>query len=247
MNYLNTLEEKISVKLKELKKGLFIVFDGMDGCGKSTQCNLLQNKLKELQIGKEIHLTSEPYQNELGKMIRELLKNDSTNSYIDALLFTANRMQHLNYISPLLEKKDIVICDRYLDSTLNYQETQYYFPNQPRINNEIRDWLLNLNKYITFPDLVFILDMNVKDCMKNIVKANKQKEKFEKIEFLTNLNRSFLTHKGFHELNNIISPKEFSNTDYYIIDCSLLTIEEIHNEVLFLLEGSLRLIEGIDF
>lgn len=104
-------------------KGKFITFEGCDGCGKSTQLKLLSDYLTEKNIP---HIfTREPGGGEISEAIRGILlngKNGSMTDECEALLFAAARVQHLSdRVEPALKEGKLVICDRYVDSSLAYQ------------------------------------------------------------------------------------------------------------------------------
>src|SRR4030042_1302074 len=98
---------------KKTKKGLFIVFEGLDGSGQTTQIGLLERYLK--MKGKKIHVTSEPSNSMIGGLIRALLTKYWKLSNVGMqLLYCADRAHHLeNEILPALKKGNIVICSRY--------------------------------------------------------------------------------------------------------------------------------------
>jgi dTMP kinase len=102
---------------------LFITFEGVEGCGKSTQARLLYYRLVKLAI--PALLTHEPGVTALGKKIARLLKRESDTAIsplAELLLFNASRAQHLEgIILPALQEGKIVICDRFADSTTAYQ------------------------------------------------------------------------------------------------------------------------------
>ena len=105
-----------------MRKGLFITFDGADGCGKSTQLNLLKDYL--LQKGFEVLITREPGGKGLGEEIRKLLLH--FDGYVspkcEAFLFLADRAQNIDtIIKPAVNGGKIVLCDRHTDSTIAYQ------------------------------------------------------------------------------------------------------------------------------
>lgn len=106
-----------------MKRGKFITFEGCDGCGKSTQLKLLSAYLTENDIP---HIfTREPGGGKISESIREILlsgKNADMTSECEALLFAAARVQHLHdRVEPALKEGKLVICDRYVDSSLAYQ------------------------------------------------------------------------------------------------------------------------------
>ncbi len=106
-----------------MKKGLFISFEGNDGSGKTTVCENIKKKLEEK--GKSVVLTREPGGSVIAEKIRDILL-DKENSDMDpgteALLYAASRRQHLvQIIKPALAEGKIVLCDRFVDSSLAYQ------------------------------------------------------------------------------------------------------------------------------
>ena len=105
------------------KRGKFITFEGCDGCGKSTQLRLLSEYL--VQEGIPHIFTREPGGGKISEAIREILlsgKNMEMTDECEALLYAAARMQHLSdRVEPALAEGKLVICDRYVDSSLAYQ------------------------------------------------------------------------------------------------------------------------------
>ena len=104
--------------------GLFITFEGTEGCGKSTQINALAERLQ--QEGKPVLQTREPGGTALGEAIRKLLQHDAAGKAMtpeaELLLFTASRAQLTREcILPALAEGNIVLCDRFMDSTTVYQ------------------------------------------------------------------------------------------------------------------------------
>ena len=106
-----------------MERGKFITFEGCDGCGKSTQLRLLNAYLTEKKIP---HIfTREPGGGKISESIREILlngKNEDMTNECEALLFAAARVQHLSdRVEPALAEGKLVICDRYVDSSIAYQ------------------------------------------------------------------------------------------------------------------------------
>lgn len=104
-------------------QGAFVVFEGGDGVGKSTQAGLLADWLTEQ--GREVVRTFEPGDGPVNAQIRQILLSRSTENLgprAEALLFAADKAQHVHSIvRPALERGAVVVCDRYVDSTLAYQ------------------------------------------------------------------------------------------------------------------------------
>lgn len=106
-----------------MKKGVFITFEGNDGAGKTTVCKAIYKKL--LEQGYDVIYTREPGGSQIAEKIRDILlntHNQSMDPLTEALLYAASRRQHLvEKILPALVKKQIVLCDRFIDSSLAYQ------------------------------------------------------------------------------------------------------------------------------
>jgi len=130
--------------------GMFIVFEGIDGTGKSTQLHLLAESLK--QLGYAVVSTREPTDGPYGRKIRELFVDRGTVSYEEELeLFIADRRQHVQeVIEPALADGCIVLCDRYYLSTVAYQGANGFDP----------DFIMGKNKDFPTPDLAIILEID---------------------------------------------------------------------------------------
>jgi dTMP kinase len=107
-----------------VSKGLFITFEGTEGCGKSTQIELLARRLRSL--GHRVRTLREPGGTPIGEEIRHTLKHSKNNAAMTAeaelLLMNASRAQLVReIIRPALDAGEIVLCDRFYDSTITYQ------------------------------------------------------------------------------------------------------------------------------
>jgi len=176
------------------KKPFFIVFEGVEGCGKSYQSKKLFNRLKKNKI--DAILTREPGGTKSSELIRNLILKDyfSKNSkekfdkYTDTLLYLAARNEHIiNKIKPALKKKKVVICDRFIDSTLAYQvygkKVDLNF-----INNIHKKILGNLK-----PNLVFVLKVSEKSSRARLRKR-KTKNRYDNFarSFYAKAQKSFI-------------------------------------------------------
>ena len=105
------------------RKGKFITFEGCDGSGKSTQLKMLSNYLSENNVPHVF--TREPGGGKISEAIREILlsgKNSEMTDECEALLYAASRVQHLHdRVQPALDRGELVVCDRYFDSSFAYQ------------------------------------------------------------------------------------------------------------------------------
>lgn len=139
------------------KRGLFITFEGIDGCGKTTQLSLLRDYL--VNKGYDVIVTREPGGNhQLGKDIRNILlyTKCELDDKAEMFLFLADRAQHINkFILPNLKEGKIVLCDRHTDSTLAYQG---YGRGQ---NLEEIIYLNDIATNNIKPDLTFLYDIDV--------------------------------------------------------------------------------------
>ena len=157
------------------KKPFFIVFEGIEGSGKSFQSKKLFNKLKKKNL--PTILTREPGGTFSAELIRNLILKDYFNKkqkekfdkYTDTLLYLAARNEHVkNKIKPALLKKKIVICDRFIDSTIAYQvygkKVNFKF-----INNIHKVILGNLK-----PNITFVLKVSHKSSQKRLLKRKKK-------------------------------------------------------------------------
>lgn len=131
-----------------MQRGPFIVLEGIDGSGTTTQRAALQARLQ--QSGWRVHATAEPTEGPIGGLIRDALTGarDLAEDTL-ALLFAADRIQHVNTtIAPRLRDGELVLCDRYLLSSLAYQSVQLPLP-----------WVLEINAQALRPDLTVLLDV----------------------------------------------------------------------------------------
>ena len=161
---------------------MFVALEGIDGSGTSTHSHLLKGFLESK--GLKVHLTMEPSESDIGKLIRKYLKDKNVPPTTDALLFAADRDFHYNNeIKNKLDEGQIVISDRYLESSIVYQSVQ---------SDKISvDWVKDINKFVGFPDITIILDINPKIALAR--KENEDLEKFEDTSFLDKVRNLYLT------------------------------------------------------
>lgn len=137
-------------------RGRFITFEGCEGSGKSTQIRLLSEKLT--QAGVDFIVTREPGGSDVAEQIRKIIldgKNTAMCDECEALLYAAARVQHLREIvEPALAAGKLVICDRYVDSSLAYQGAARGLGYE--YVSDINSWALN--EYS--PDLTIFLDIS---------------------------------------------------------------------------------------
>ena len=176
------------------KKPFFIVFEGVEGCGKSFQSRKLYNKLKKHKI--QTILTREPGGTKSAELIRNLIlkdyfnksKNEKFSKYTDTLLYLAARNEHVtSKIKPALKQKKVVICDRFVDSTKAYQ----VYGKQISLNfiNQIHKYILNGVK----PNLTFVLKVSSKTSRKRLLRR-RSKNRYDNFSqsFYDKVQKSFL-------------------------------------------------------
>ena len=200
-----------------MREGIFITFEGADGCGKTTQIKLLDEYLKNR--GYKTPLTREPGAKGLGEKLREILLNydGEVSPQCESFLFLADRAQHIDcIIKPAIKEGKIVLCDRHTDSTVAYQGYGRGL-DLDRINtlNDIATGGLK-------PDLTIVFDI---DAQTSSQRVGKEKDRMESagLEFFNKVRLGYLE----------IAKKEPERVK--VIDSSD-SIENIHKKVLELIE-----------
>jgi dTMP kinase len=154
------------------KRGLFIVFEGIDGSGKDTHIKLLSEELR--QQGQNVLETAEPSDNEVGALLRRYQRKSGRRlpAETEALLYTADRYEHLrNIVEPALKKGQIVLSNRYFYSTLAYQGAM----------GVDLDWIREMNRFAPKPDAAILLDILPEFSLQRL---KRRKTVFEQLENL---------------------------------------------------------------
>lgn len=172
-----------------MSKGLFISFEGIDGVGKSTQLDLLVQYLNE--IGRTVCRTLEPGGTELGREIRELLlhRKGEVAPRAEALLFAADRAHHVaTLVRPALERGEVVVTDRYLDSSVAYQGS-----GRDLGFDQVRDLSLFAVDGL-LPDLTVLLDLDAEKAAARRSNTGAAPDRLEraKTEFFETARQSYL-------------------------------------------------------
>lgn len=167
-------------------KGYFITFEGADGCGKTTQSELVQKYLEDK--GFEVVWTREPGAKGLGQNIRQLLLHydGDVAPMCEAFLFLADRAQHIEHlIKPAVDAGKIVVCDRHTDSTIAYQG---YGRGE---DIEQLKYLNNLATGPIKPDLTFVFDVST-EVAQTRVGSEKDRMESAGIEFHKKVRQGYL-------------------------------------------------------
>ena len=170
-------------------KGKFIVFEGIDGSGKTTQINQLSKWITESNLipkNKQLVVTREPGGTKLGQSIRSLLldtsREKSPDSITELLLYAADRAQHVNeIIRPSLQKGNWVISDRFCGSTLAYQGYGR------KLDIKLIKDLETIATQGISPDITFLLDITVDESIKRRINIKDDRIENEGREFLSNV------------------------------------------------------------
>lgn len=177
------------------KKGKFIVFEGIDGSGKSTQISKIAKWLAGFDAS--VYTTFEPTDGPVGKLIRQMLEGKvATDQRTIASLFAADRTDHLlnqeNGIAEKVESGQVVLCDRYYFSSYAYH-AQY-------IDME---WVIHanaLNAQILRPDLTIFIDVDPEACFERIVKNRGRFDMYEKMDVMKKVRANYF--KAFEALKD---------------------------------------------
>lgn len=158
-----------------MKKGLFITFEGCDGCGKTTAIKKTDERLNALNIDHII--TREPGGSRIAEDIRKIIldkRNSEEDSRTEALLYAASRRQHLvEKVIPALNEGKLVICDRYLDSSLAYQG---------HARGIGIDAVMSINAFAienTMPDLTLFLDLSPEEGLRRINSRKRESDRLD--------------------------------------------------------------------
>ena len=184
--------------------GLFIVFEGVDGGGKSTQIKMLSDFFKGKGYTVDQHM--EPTHETIGQVLWDYMnsKERSFDPETEALLFAADRIEHGKRIKNALEQGKIVISDRYKHSSYAYQGAA----------GVDVDWMQSLNKHALVPDLVILLDIDPDKSLERV--SDRAKTVFEKNEYLKKVRAEYLRYA--------------ENGELVVID-ALQTIEVVHEDI----------------
>lgn len=200
----------------------FITLEGPDGSGKSTQAALLAERLQ--QLGFQVVLTREPGGTAVGHKLREILLDPDNQLTVmtEILLMAADRAQHVEeVIKPALENNMIVVCDRYVDSSLAYQGFGLLGdPRQVKAINEVAIGGV-------WPTLTVFLDVQPEVGLKRHLLYSSNRTKDSGLDRIEQRDLSFhqRVREGYYELQNIYQER------FALVDTTLLGIETVAQKV----------------
>ena len=178
-----------------VKTGLFLVIEGLDGSGKTTQATLLAEKFYK---NYNVLLTAEPSRGKIGTFIREccLYENKRLQTEAEALLFASDRIEHIySEVKPALEEGKLVICDRYIYSSLAYQGNA----------GLSLEWIKTINARALQPDISIFIDVPPE---KVIERLQRKKSVMETLETQTKVREVYLKYVEKGELVRVDGDQE---------------------------------------
>jgi dTMP kinase len=186
------------------KKGVFIVIEGLDGSGKTTQAKMLAKKLEKTY---KVMLTAEPSCGKIGSFIREdcLYEEKRLPTEAEALLFAADRIEHMySEVKPALEAGKLVICDRYIYSSLAYQGNA----------GLSLEWIKTINARALQPDFSIFIDVPPEQV---ITRLQRKKSVMETFETQTKVREVYLKYVDKGELVRVDGdkPKDAVSEELY--------------------------------
>ena len=209
----NALKGELGSITGSQTKGVFIAFEGGEGSGKSTQSKLLKDWLEE--EGEEVVLSREPGGTEMGKDLRRILLDHSTGEIsprAEALLYAADRAHHVySKIRPALERGEVVITDRYFDSSIAYQGA-----GRVLVSGEVA----RISRWATeslFPTLTILIDLPAEIGLGRL--KSKDRLEVEPLDFHERIRQEYLQLA-------LLDPER-----YLVVD-GRQTVEEIHQEII---------------
>ena len=200
--------------------GLFITMEGTDGAGKSTQLKLLNDYLKKK--GFNVVLVREPGSTNIGEKIRNIIldiENKEMNCMTEALLYAASRAQLVNQvIVPELKKGSIVICDRFVDSSIVYQGIAR------NIGIDIIKKINNIATGGLIPDITFFLDL----APDKAIERKKEQKELDRLES----EKDYFYKKVYEGYKILIE----QNSERIKVINALQSIDEVHKNIIDNLE-----------
>jgi dTMP kinase len=194
-----------------VKKGIFIVIEGLDGSGKTTQADILSKKLSE---NYKVLCTAEPSQGKIGRFIRNgcLYEEKRLPKEAEALLFAADRIEHMqNEIAPALAEDKIVICDRYIYSSLAYQGSA----------GLSLDWIKTINARALQPDFSVFIDVPPEQVLERLQRKKSVMETLETQQKVREVYLRFVEKGELIQVDGDKPPDEVTD-DLYSAVLSLL-------------------------
>ncbi|MFP3903080.1 MAG: dTMP kinase, partial [Armatimonadota bacterium] len=183
-------------------QGCFIVLDGIDGCGKSTQATLVEKALADR--GMDVVLTREPGGTRIGRRIRQVLldpETGDTDPLTEALLFCADRAEDVNsLIRPALQEGKIVVCDRFASATAVYQGYA------GELGFELANTLNDIATRGLAPNLLIILDIDFENARNRLQETGREADRMERNsrDYFERVREGFIKYAETHATSAVI-------------------------------------------
>ncbi len=153
---------------------MLVAIEGIDGSGKSTVIGLVADTLRK--EGVDLYVTQEPSNSEVGRLVRGWALKHSVDPHVDALLFAADRLHHyVTEIAPALRRGEVVITERYLESSVAYQGA---------LGVDVA-WILEINRHVPWPDLTIVLDVDPREALRRVAARGGRPDKYEVLHVLS--------------------------------------------------------------
>ena len=206
-------------------RGLFIVLEGIDGAGTTTQCRLLADRLRTARPDREVTITAEPTTRPVGRLIRDVLGGrlvgrdtpqglEPFDRRALALLFAADRLDHMAWeVAPGLVAGRVLLSDRYVLSSLAYQGV-----------DAPRDWGAGINSFASRPDITFYLDVSPEVALERIRASRQDRDIFETSDFLERVSSAYQDalalygSEGVHVLDGTLSSDEVFRRIWAVVE-----------------------------
>ncbi len=205
--------------------GIFISIEGIDGAGKSTHIPFISQRVQERFPEKSILLTREPGGTPLGEKLRQILLNDPMDTKTEALLMFASRQEHISkVIEPALLNGNIVITDRFTDSSFAYQCGGRGL--NIRDLNTLEQWVqmrtFQQQSFLLQPQLTFLFDLSAKVAEERR-SASRNPDKFEEldVDFFNHVRNEYL-RRASEDLKRFViidSSQDISSIQKQLKDC----------------------------
>lgn len=195
--------------------GAFVVLEGLDGSGKSTTCEKLEEELSARGI--KVKVTAEPTHEGIGAFIRSGSAG-KISQRTEALLFVADRNDHTEKIIDWVSQGYVVLCDRYFASTIAYQSA--------KLDGDSTDteWLTKINEqFIKGPDRTILLDVEPRTGLDRVGSRGEEKSKFERMDFLEQVRSNYLELAGKYGFKVIDASKDADS----VFSEAMAVIEEV--------------------
>jgi len=206
----------------QLYPGIFISFEGIDGAGKSTHIPFFSAEIAKSFPDKKIFLTREPGGTPLGEKLREILLNDSMDIRTEALLMFASRQEHLaQVIEPALRQGDVVISDRFTDSSFAYQcgGRGLLVEDLEKLEHWVQIRSVDNQSYLLQPQTTFLFDLSAQAAEQRR-SATRNPDKFEELDldFFNRVRQEYLRRAS-------------NNTQRFVLIDSSLSIQAIQEQL----------------